>query len=90
MAPRRPASRASSEPGGSPPAGGAQHEPHPGAAAYRQTRFRLPPGATDILLIRHGESEAAYMEKPFPLVNGHADPNLAENGHEQAERWRSG
>ena len=68
------------------PGGGAQHEPHPGAAAYRQTRFRAPPGATGILLIRHGESEAAYMDKPFPLVDGHADPDLAENGHEQAER----
>ena len=72
------------EPGG--PAGQARHEPHPGATAYRQTRFRLPPGATDILLIRHGESEAAYMGKPFPLVDGHADPELAENGREQAER----
>ncbi len=72
--------------GGAPPGGGAQHEPHPGATAYRQTRFRPPPGATDILLIRHGESQAAYMERPFPLVDGHADPDLAENGYEQAER----
>jgi 2,3-bisphosphoglycerate-dependent phosphoglycerate mutase len=69
-----------------PTAGGAQPEPHPGATSYRQTRFRPPPGATDILLIRHGESEAAYMEKPFPLVDGHADPELSETGREQAER----
>ena len=75
-----------SEPGSAPTTDRAQHEPHPGAASYRQTRFRSPPGATDILLIRHGESEAAYLDKPFPLVDGHADPNLAENGHEQAER----
>ena len=77
---------AAGEAGGAPAAGGPQHEPHPGATAYRQTRFRPPPGATGILLIRHGESQAAYMEKPFPLVNGHADPDLAENGHKQAER----
>ena len=77
---------AASEPAGKPAAGRGQPEPHPGATSYRQTRFRPPPGAADILLIRHGESQAAHMEKPFPLVNGHADPDLAENGHEQAER----
>jgi probable phosphoglycerate mutase len=73
-------------PSGAPPDGGSQPEPHPGATAYRQSRFRLPPGATDILVIRHGESEAAYMDKPFPLRDGHADPELSENGREQAER----
>ena len=26
------------------------------------------------------------MDKPFPLVGGHADPELADNGREQAER----
>ncbi|MCW2906609.1 MAG: histidine phosphatase family protein [Actinomycetia bacterium] len=73
-------------PSGAPPDGGSQPEPHPGATAYRQSRFRLPPGATDILVIRHGESEAAYMDRPFPLRDGHADPELSENGREQAER----
>jgi probable phosphoglycerate mutase len=71
---------------GAPPDGGSQSEPHPGATAYRQSRFRLPPGATDIMVIRHGESEAAYMDKPFPLTDGHADPELSEHGREQAER----
>ncbi len=55
-------------------------------AAYRQARFRLPPGATELLLLRHGESQAAYPGKPFPLVDGHADPELAGEGREQAER----
>ncbi len=59
--------------------------PHPGATVYRQAQFRLPPGATELLLIRHGESEAAYLEEPFPLVDGHADPELARNGRAQAE-----
>ncbi len=26
------------------------------------------------------------MDKPFPLMGGHADPELSENGREQAER----
>lgn len=63
----------------------ASQPPHPGAQAYRQARFRLPPGATELLLIRHGESEAAYLEEPFPLVDGHADPQLADDGRAQAE-----
>ncbi len=69
-----------------PPPTSPGHDAHPGAVSYRQARFRPPPGATDILVIRHGESEAAYMDKPFPLVDGHADPELSENGREQAQR----
>jgi probable phosphoglycerate mutase len=61
-------------------------DPQPGAAAYRQARFRRPPGATELLLIRHGESEAANPDDPFPLVGGHADPALDRSGHDQAQR----
>lgn len=53
---------------------------------YRQARFAPPPGATEILLIRHGESRAATPDNPFPLVDGHGDPELHENGREQARR----
>lgn len=53
---------------------------------YRQKRFERPPGATEILLIRHGESRAATAENPFPLVMGHGDPELHPNGVEQARR----
>jgi probable phosphoglycerate mutase len=53
---------------------------------YRQTRFGRPPGATEILLIRHGESRAATPEAPFPLVDGHGDPELHPDGREQARR----
>lgn len=53
---------------------------------YRQTRFDRPPGATEILLIRHGESRAATPDAPFPLVDGHGDPELHANGREQAVR----
>src|SRR4051812_40308834 len=53
---------------------------------YRQMRFRRPPGSTELLLVRHGESEAMVPGRPFPLVDGHGDPELAPEGHDQAEQ----
>ncbi|MBB5130650.1 putative phosphoglycerate mutase [Thermocatellispora tengchongensis] len=53
---------------------------------YRQARFQVPPGACEILLIRHGESEPAVPGVPFPLVDGQGDPGLAPDGRVQAER----
>jgi probable phosphoglycerate mutase len=53
---------------------------------YRQYRFQCPPGATEILLVRHGESRPARPGDLFPLVDGHGDPELAEAGREQALR----
>jgi probable phosphoglycerate mutase len=52
----------------------------------RQFRFERPPGATSILLVRHGESIPAREDVPFPLVDGHGDPELDPRGIEQAER----
>ena len=52
--------------------------------SYRQLRFAAPPGATELLLVRHGESEAAIEGQPFELVDGHGDPNLSAEGREQA------
>jgi probable phosphoglycerate mutase len=51
----------------------------------RQGRFTAPPGATTVLLVRHGESEAAHPDRPFPLVDGHGDPALHPDGRRQAE-----
>jgi probable phosphoglycerate mutase len=51
----------------------------------RQARFVAPPGATTMLLVRHGESEAAHPDRPFPLVDGHGDPALHPEGRRQAE-----
>jgi len=51
---------------------------------YRQQTYVRPAGATEILLIRHGESRAASEDDPFPLVNGQGDPELAAAGREQA------
>jgi probable phosphoglycerate mutase len=52
----------------------------------RQLRFVRPPGATSLLLVRHGESIPANPEAPFELVGGHGDPELDPRGREQAER----
>lgn len=56
------------------------------ATEYRQAQFLLPPGAAELLLIRHGESQPAHPAAPFPLVDGHGDPALAPEGRQQAER----
>lgn len=53
---------------------------------YRQHVFQVPPGAVDLLLIRHGESAAARPGESFPMVDGHGDPDLHENGRRQAEQ----
>lgn len=53
---------------------------------YRQNRFVRPRGATEVLLVRHGESRAVTPGEPFPLVDGHGDPELSELGRQQAIR----
>lgn len=53
---------------------------------YRQARFVRPAGAVELLLVRHGESEPARADRPFPLVGGQGDPGLAPEGRWQAER----
>ena len=50
---------------------------------YAQGRPVPPPGATDLLLVRHGQSAPAREGEPFPLVDGQGDPPLTELGHEQ-------
>jgi probable phosphoglycerate mutase len=60
--------------------------PETDGEVYRQYRFSLPPGATDLLVVRHGESAPARPDQPAPLVDGHSDPELAPEGREQAER----
>ena len=51
---------------------------------FRQHSYQPPEGATEIILVRHGESRAATKENPFPLVDGHGDPELHPNGEAQA------
>lgn len=52
----------------------------------RQFRFQPPAGATEILLVRHGESEPAVEGKSFALLNGQSDPALSPEGEAEAER----
>lgn len=52
---------------------------------YPQHRFQPPPGATELLLVRHGASQPARADRPFPLCDGHGDPALAPEGERQAE-----
>lgn len=50
----------------------------------RQHRFTLPKGATDLLLIRHGETQAARRGETFPMIEGQGDPALRPEGEAQA------
>lgn len=53
---------------------------------YRQHRFQLPEGAADLLLIRHGETEAARPGVSFAMKDGHGDPALRPEGEAQAQQ----
>jgi probable phosphoglycerate mutase len=49
-----------------------------------QGAFSLPPGATEVILVRHGSSARYDPQAPFELVGGQSDPALAPRGQEQA------
>lgn len=53
---------------------------------YRQVRFQPPTDSTELVLVRHGESQVADPAHPFPLVDGRGDPPLSPQGAEQAQR----
>jgi probable phosphoglycerate mutase len=56
-------------------------------STYPQRPFSVPPGATEVVVVRHGASQAHVPGEPFPLIEGgHADPPLAPEGVAQAER----
>lgn len=50
-----------------------------------QERFSLPPGASELVLVRHGATAAEVVGDPFPLLDGHSDPPLSPDGAAQAE-----
>ncbi|MGQ0467294.1 MAG: histidine phosphatase family protein [Sporichthyaceae bacterium] len=57
----------------------------PAAEPYPQYRFKLPEGATDVVLVRHGES-APMGPRDFPrTADGQANPELSPEGHQQAQ-----
>lgn len=51
----------------------------------RQHRFAPEAGACDMLLIRHGETQAAIRGEMFPMIDGQGDPALRPEGHAQAQ-----
>jgi probable phosphoglycerate mutase len=65
--------------------------PNPGDLAdvveegIRQHRFRAAPGATTVLVVRHGESAPEMPNRRFALRDGHGDPELHPVGVRQAE-----
>jgi probable phosphoglycerate mutase len=52
--------------------------------SYPQRDYSRPPEATEIVLLRHGASQAAVEGEPFELLEGQADPPLALEGRLQA------
>jgi len=52
--------------------------------SFEQSPYELPPGSTEVVLVRHGASEAAVVGSRFPLFDGHSDPALSEAGKTQA------
>jgi 2,3-bisphosphoglycerate-dependent phosphoglycerate mutase len=53
--------------------------------SFEQHPYVLPPGATEVVLVRHGASAAAVEGVRFPLVDGRSDPPLSDAGRAQAE-----
>ena len=51
---------------------------------YRQHRFERPKGATEIILVRHGESAPFGPDAPVEQVDGQDNPPLHEDGWGQA------
>ncbi|MDA3039757.1 MAG: histidine phosphatase family protein [Actinomycetota bacterium] len=61
-------------------------ESSPTPKSYPQTFFEPPPGACQIILVRHGQSAPYVDGQPFPLVDGQGDPPLSPLGVYQAQR----
>ena len=51
---------------------------------FEQQRWQRPPGAAEILMVRHGASQAFVPGEPFPMLGTQGNPPLAPNGHTQA------
>jgi 2,3-bisphosphoglycerate-dependent phosphoglycerate mutase len=58
------------------------HDEHRVAAA--QLPYAPPPGATELIFVRHGASADAVPGVQFPLIDGRGDPPLSPAGEVQA------
>lgn len=54
------------------------------ARGFEQRRYVPPLDSVEVVLVRHGASEAALPGQSFELVEGQGDPALSETGEEQA------
>lgn len=54
------------------------------ATGFEQHRYVPPPDSVEVVVVRHGASEAALPGRRFPLVDGQGDPALSEVGRGQA------
>ena len=53
--------------------------------SYPQRDYSRPPEAVEIVLVRHGASQAAVEGQQFELLEGQADPPLSVEGERQAQ-----
>ena len=58
----------------------------PADTKVAEYRFKLPPDATEIFVVRHGASADAVPGEPYPFLGKWSDPDLSPAGREQAER----
>jgi probable phosphoglycerate mutase len=58
----------------------------PAEAKVAEYRFKVPPDATEIFIVRHGASADAVPGEPYPFLGKWSDPDLSPAGREQAER----
>jgi 2,3-bisphosphoglycerate-dependent phosphoglycerate mutase len=54
------------------------------ASGFEQHRYVPPPDSVEVVVVRHGASEAALPGIRFPLIDGQGDPALSEVGRSQA------
>jgi len=54
------------------------------ARRYPQTDYSRPEGSIEVVLVRHGASEAVVDGETFELLEGQADPALSQDGERQA------
>ena len=55
------------------------------AKQYPQEDYSRPAGSIEVILVRHGASQAAVEDQPFELLEGQADPALSPAGERQAQ-----
>jgi probable phosphoglycerate mutase len=60
--------------------------PSAAVTGYHQRPYAAPPGATELVLVRHAASAVAVPGRRFPMRAGQGDPRLAPEGEVQARR----